>query len=717
MGTRAPLREKLLTPDGSPFDFALQDGASTAQELSAQTPFFDGAGATQWIGFGAVVSIFLIFIIAVIRARVIKPAERMARETDFFEPAGAHAEITFDTPTQSSDAASSNKDRRNKKADKKNKPKDRDDLTDLFPADAGETPPADNAVLEEVVAEPVDEDAEHAPGAQMAEIAAAIDNAATEDENPSPFAGLFTRNDDAAPNQPDQPAREDEDSDDNIGADANAGADETIILAAPYEDASGPNDVRIDHLPEIDQDYWDSERERRETEAYNQAAEERRLALDAADQARAAAQADRREAVRMQRNADAALEQRMQAMAAMQGKLDAMADRLARDADSVETRVSAVLEEKFAALSDDMHQRLHTAAVDIDAHLQNAESVHSANAMETQDSAAAAAAIASHVMALQNTMESALTSLAERIDALGARPTADPAAPEDLRRLNALLAERAAPAVAGTLQLNDLVRAALPSGRYGFDHALASGAKADCIISRAGASDFAIDARFPAEAFDRYARADEKNRDHAATAYRRAVLRHMIFVAEKFIVPGETADFAILFVPNDTIFSDLHQNFADVVQDSYRARIWIASPTSLMAMLHMMNAASHTDDGGATRRDDAVLGAVAALSARISALEENLERVNAAPTAPTPLPRDATRDDDRSASAAEKTAEPAVLDMYEADIASPAEDASPTKAVEPTDDMDGEGANDGAGEGDRDGDTMGHSGRSPFPLR
>lgn len=702
MATRTPLREVLSTQDGAPLDFSLQDGAASTQALSGQEPLLDGADAALWIGFGAVVSIFLIFIVAIIRARVIKPAERMARETDFFEPAGAHAEITFDHPAQSSDDRSAKKKNRDKK--KRRDAKERGDLTELFPADTDETPPTENAPLEEVDAEPVsDADAEPAPDSQMAEIAAAIDIAAKEETAPSPFAGLFSRDDDA---KQDEPAYDD--------------ADETIILADPYEEAAAPDDVRIDHLPEIDQHYWDGERERRETEEYEYAAQERRLALEAAAQARAAAEADRAEAQRMRRSADTALEQRMQAMAAMQGKLDAMADRLARDADGVETRVSAVLEKKFSALSDDLHQRLHTAAVDIDAQLQGASSKTSSDNTEANNDAAEA--IGGHVAALQQTMESSLLSLAERIDALSAEQSAHQSHPEDLRRLNALLAERAAPAVAGTLQLGDLVRAALPTGRYVFDRELTSGANADCLITRPAAAPFAIDARFPAEAFDRYARADEKARDHAATSYRRAVLRHMIFVAEKLIIAGETADFAILFVPNDTIFSDLHQNFADVIQDSYRARIWIASPTSLMATLHMMNAASVTEDStGKTNASDAVMDAVASLSARISALEDNLERVSTAPIEPARGEEPTTSDEsaaamfsqledlvssDPSASSIDEDGEATVLETQEADIAIIRDDETERDNAEEEPIA--------PAEEERDQDD---AGRPPFPLR
>ncbi len=686
MGTLTPFRITVMAQDGA------AAGDSTAGvEQPTQEPLLTGADTALWVGFGAFMSIFLIVLIAIIRARVIKPAERMARATDFFEPAGAQAEITFDDPSEAyAEIKKSRKKGGKKKADKKAKKSglDTEAPTDVVSEDVPEAQ-EDAATSEEAADEP-------APDSKMAEIAAAIDNAApeekegdesAEEKKAAPFAGLFSR-DEAA--QEETPLYE---------------HTETAVADVETLDvATAPDDVRIDHLPEIDQNYWDAERQRREAADYARAEEERRMALEAAARARAEA-ALREEAAAAQRKTDAALDQRMQAMAEMQGKLDAMADRLSRNADGVEARIGASLEKKFEGLSDDLHHRLHAAAAEIDKMQADA-----AAGVAARGDDGAALMIAGHIEALQKATEAALAGLAERVDALSAAQAADPTRPEELRRLNALLAERAAPAVAGTLQLGDLVRSALPADRYAFDRELSNGAKADCVITRPGAAPFAIDARYPADAFDRYARADDKARDHAATAYRRAILRHMIFVAEKLISPEETADFAILFAPNDTIFNDLHQNFADIVQDAYRARIWIASPTSLMATLHMMNAAAQTDENGQGVADMELRNAVAALTDRIGALEENLARLAATPATAAVVetihadqqivesapPEQAPPDDDASAAANEPPAAP---------LAETEEAAVEIIGAEPA-----------PADNDADEDAGGAA-RRPFPLR
>jgi len=591
-----------------------QDGAE-GQETSAgvlqrrDEPLLAGADTTLWVGFAAFISIFLIVMVAIIRARVIKPAERAARASDFFEPAGAGADITFDDPAQAQ-IREIKKARKKKRAEKASRTSlDREEPTDVEPEDA-------NASSDE----PEDISA---TDPQMAEIAAAIDNAQADekdDDRGAPFAGLFDRED--------RPA---EDEIAIVDVEVETPVDNAAMLAEP------PSDVHIGQLPEVDENYWDTERQQRETEAeYQRAEDERRIALEEADRARADAdeahrrldaerELNAREAAAVREENDKLQGERLQALSEMQGKLDAMADRLARDADTVETRIGAAIEKKFAGLSDDLQGKLSAATVEMQ------EKQTGATAADRQKDHDSALMIANHLSALQKATESALSGLADRLDALSAAR-----APETAPSTNNVKAEQAAPAVAGPLQLNDLVRSALPAGRYSFDRRLSNGANADCVVTGAGKRNIAIDAGFPVEAFDRYARADNATRDHAATAYRRAVLRHMIFVAEKLIAPAETTDFAILFVPNDTIFNDLHQNFADIIQDSYRARIWAASPTSLMATLHMMNAVVHGGDENGDAKENALAPQVSELLARIDALEEKISVLETAPRAKAP---------------------------------------------------------------------------------
>lgn len=606
-----------LTPFGTAY--ARQDGAgetsSEIQSAPSGEPLLSGADEALWIGFGAFVTIFLVVIITIIRARVIKPAERAARDTRFFEPAGADADISFDEPGQAGVEITKRSKKDHKKKSASRKGLDQSAPTEVAPEDAA---PAD------VATETADIETD---GTGQSEADAATEEPAT---TASPFAGLFRRQEqDPEPETPD--------------------ADE---LALTPEDAAEPalletqpDDVRMDHLPEVDRDYWHADAERRESENYARAEEERRMALEEAERARtAAAEAEAartrrdeeyREAEKERRKAETALDQNMQAVAGMQEKLDAMAEQVSADAADAQSRMGASLDEKFELLSDELQRRLSENAADLPPGREE-----TLGALAAGHTDAAFDKVAAYLERLEQSTAEALARLSGRIDALSLAGKAEPEQPEELRRLNQLLSERAAPAVAGALQLGEIVRSALPADRYELGRDLKTGVRADCVILRPGAPGFVIDARYPADAYDRYARADDKSREHAATAYRRAVLRHMIFVAEKLIIPDETEDFAILFVPNDAIFNDLHRHFADIVQDSYRARIWLVSPTSLMATLHVMSAATRLGAETRTPSEQALESAVTSLTERINAIEEKVDAAAAAPAQDAPLDDD-----------------------------------------------------------------------------
>ena len=616
---------------------ARQDGAgetaSQTQAAVSDEPYISAATEAQWVGFGVVIAIFVVVLIAIIRARVIKPAERAARDTRFFEPAGADADITFEDAAETSVEIT----KRGKKKDRKKnaatrKGLDQDAPTEIAPEDIT-APNQELADKEPADVQPLE------PEVVNDEVGRADADAADDSPAPktSPFAGLFDRQE--TEDQVEQKAEEPETSHtEELVLTPDDAAEQPALLDTQ------PDDVRLDHLPEVDRDYWTADREHQETESQLRAEEERRLALEEAERARAAAadaeaararrEEEYREAETERRKAEIALDQNLQAVAGMQQKLDAMAGQISADAADAQTRMGASLDEKFESLSDDLQRRMASAAADISARHEESreESQKAVAAMQgTLGAEAAFSKIAASLAQIEQSTQDALARLSGRIDALSVVGKAEPEQPEELQRLNALLAERAAPAVAGVLQLGELVRSALPADRYALSHELKTGVKADCVILRSGAPGFVIDARYPADAYDRYARADDKSREHAATAYRRAVLRHMIFIAEKLIIPDETEDFAMLFVPNDAIFNDLHRHFADIVQDSYRARIWLVSPTSLMATLHVMSAATRLGEETRTPVELALQSAINDLTARIDAMEEKLQTLATAP--------------------------------------------------------------------------------------
>ncbi len=144
----------------------------------------------------------------------------------------------------------------------------------------------------------------------------------------------------------------------------------------------------------------------------------------------------------------------------------------------------------------------------------------------------------------------------------------------------------------GELQLNDLVGTILPPSAYRFQATLSNGARADCMLdlpNPPGA--IAVDAKFPLDgyrALQEAAGAEETVR--AGRQFRNDVSRHIRDIAEKYILPGETAESAIMFLPSEAVYAELHANHGAVVEESYRRRVFIVSPTTLMATLNTIRA-------------------------------------------------------------------------------------------------------------------------------
>ncbi len=158
--------------------------------------------------------------------------------------------------------------------------------------------------------------------------------------------------------------------------------------------------------------------------------------------------------------------------------------------------------------------------------------------------------------------------------------------------LQDILSNKQARGAFGNVQLRDLVRNALPPSAYQFEATLSNGRRADCVIKLPmPPGPIAVDAKFPLEGFEALrAAADEQQKNQAASTFRRDILKHIKDISERYIVPEETAESALMFLPSEAIYAELHANFPDLVQQSYRARVWIVSPTTLMATLNTVRA-------------------------------------------------------------------------------------------------------------------------------
>jgi DNA recombination protein RmuC len=160
--------------------------------------------------------------------------------------------------------------------------------------------------------------------------------------------------------------------------------------------------------------------------------------------------------------------------------------------------------------------------------------------------------------------------------------------------LQEVLSNKQARGAFGEVQLNDLVSSALPPQAYEFQSTLSSGARVDCLLHLPNPpGSIAIDAKFPLESYSALRAVpagDGPALAVAQRAFQQAIRKHIADIRDKYIVSGETAESALMFLPSEAVYAELHANFTSLVEESYKARVWIVSPTTMMATLNTVRA-------------------------------------------------------------------------------------------------------------------------------
>ncbi len=144
----------------------------------------------------------------------------------------------------------------------------------------------------------------------------------------------------------------------------------------------------------------------------------------------------------------------------------------------------------------------------------------------------------------------------------------------------------------GQGRMEAIVRDGLPANAFSFQPTLSNGLRPDCLIRLPDSSlKLVIDAKFPLEAFNalKLARTDGDRRV-AETRLRTDVLKHVRDISEKYLIAGETHETAVLFVPSESVYADIHERFEDVIQKAHRSRVIFASPNVLMLLIQTMQA-------------------------------------------------------------------------------------------------------------------------------
>jgi DNA recombination protein RmuC len=223
-----------------------------------------------------------------------------------------------------------------------------------------------------------------------------------------------------------------------------------------------------------------------------------------------------------------------------------------------------------------------------------------------------------------------LTELQERLATIDRAQTNIEKLSGDVLSLQDILSNKQTRGAFGEIQLNDIVIKALPADAYTFQATLSNGKRADCLIHLPNPpGPIVIDSKFPLEAYEAIRGA--KTPAHIAEANRlmRAAVRfHIKAISERYIIEGETADGALMFLPSEAVYAELHANFGDVVREGFSARVWIVSPTTCMATLNTMRAvlkdARMQEQAGAIRRElGALYKDVERLGDRVGSLDRH----------------------------------------------------------------------------------------------
>lgn len=228
-----------------------------------------------------------------------------------------------------------------------------------------------------------------------------------------------------------------------------------------------------------------------------------------------------------------------------------------------------------------------------------------------------------------------LTDLRERLAKIDVAQQKISSLSEQVVSLQEVLSNKQARGAFGEIQLNDLVTSILPPNAYEFQMVLSNAKRADCVLRLPNPpGTIVIDAKFPLESYHALrAAVSDREKLEAERFFRASVLKHIKDISEKYIIPGETAESALMFLPSEAIYAELHANFTDVVEVSYRSKVWIVSPTTLMATLNTVRAvlkdAKMREQAGVIQKEVGTLVEdIGRLDSRIESLSKHFKQAN-----------------------------------------------------------------------------------------
>jgi DNA recombination protein RmuC len=188
----------------------------------------------------------------------------------------------------------------------------------------------------------------------------------------------------------------------------------------------------------------------------------------------------------------------------------------------------------------------------------------------------------------QNTTEN-LQKLHERLAVIDSAQKNISELATQVTSLHSVLANKQSRGAFGQGRMEIIIRDGLPKDCYEFQHTLSNRLRPDCVIFLPDNRPLVIDSKFPLEAVTAYR--DAKSADErrlAAARVRQDVVKHVGDIAQKYLIPGETQETAFMFVPSESVYAELHEDFDDVVQKAFRAKVVIVSPSLLMLAIQLV---------------------------------------------------------------------------------------------------------------------------------
>jgi len=154
--------------------------------------------------------------------------------------------------------------------------------------------------------------------------------------------------------------------------------------------------------------------------------------------------------------------------------------------------------------------------------------------------------------------------------------------------LQEVLSDKRSRGAFGEVQLSALVSNMMPDNSYSLQHTFDNGVRADCVLFLPEPTGtICIDSKFPLESYQRMTDTTlgDADRKNAEQQFRQDIKKHIKDISSKYIIPGETSDGAVMFIPAEAVFAEIHGHYPELVEEAQRARVWLASPTTMMAVL------------------------------------------------------------------------------------------------------------------------------------